>query len=71
MLQCQRLALLQFAQKILLRPVEVRLLVHFRAAFARRHRERTDMNAISLRALQQRYVAELRRDRFERRHQIT
>ena len=59
MLQCQRLALLQFAQKILLRPVEIRLLVHFRAALARRHRERADVDAIGLRALQQRDMAEL------------
>ena len=64
------LALLQLAQKILLRPVEIRLLVHFRAAFARRHGERADVNAIGLGALQQRDVPELRRDRLERGHQI-
>ena len=63
-------ALLQFAQKILLRPIEIRLLVHFRAAFARRHVKRTDVDAIGLRSLQQRYVAELRRNRFKRRHQV-
>ena len=65
-----RLALLQFAQKILLRPVKVRLLVHFRAALARRHRERADVNAIGLGALQQCDMPELRRGRFERGHQI-
>ena len=64
------LALLQFAQKILLRPVEIRLLVHFRAAFARRHDERTDVNAIGLGALQQRDVPKLRRGRLERGHQV-
>ena len=64
------LALLQFAQKILLRPVEIRLLVHFRAALARRHRERADVDAIGLGALQQRDMAERRRNRLERRHQI-
>ena len=64
------LALLQFAQKIFLSPVEVRLLVHFRAALARRHVERANVDAIRLRALQQRDMAERRRNRFERRHQI-
>ena len=52
------LALLQLAQKILLRPIEVRLLVHFRAAFARRHGERADVDAIGLGALQQRDMPE-------------
>ena len=70
MLQCQALPLLQFAQEILLRPVEVRLLVHFRAALARRHGERANVDAVGLRALQQRDMAERRCDRFERRHQI-
>ena len=65
-----RLALLQFAQKILLRPVEIRLLVHFRAAFARRHRERAHVDAIRLGTLQQRNMAEPWRNRFERLHQI-
>ncbi len=64
------LAALQFAQEILLRPVEIRLLVHFRTALARRHRERPDMDAIGLRALQQRDVLQVRRDRLERAHQI-
>ena len=65
-----RLALLQLAQKILLRPVKIRLLVHFRAAFPRRHLERADMDAIGLGALQQRDMPELRRGRLERRHQV-
>ncbi len=64
------LPLLQLAQKVLLRPVEIRLLVHFRAAFPRRHGERTDMHAIGLGALQQRHVPERWRDRLERRHQV-
>ena len=70
MLQCQRLALLQVAQEILLRPVEIRLLVHFRAALARRHGERADVDAIGLGALQQRDMPKRRRNRLERRHQI-
>jgi hypothetical protein len=63
------LALLQIAQKVFLRPVEIRLLVHFRAAFARRHLERADMRAIGLGALQQRDMLQ-RRSRLQRRHQI-
>ncbi len=66
-----RLALLQFTQKILLRPVKIRLLVHFRPALARRHRERADVDAIRLRALQQRDMAERRCNRFKHRHQMT
>ena len=65
-----RLALLQLAQKILLRPVKVRLLVHLGAAFACRHLERPDVGAIGLGALQQRDMPELRRDRLECGHQI-
>ena len=64
------LSLLQLAQEILLRPVEIRLLVHFRASLARRHRQRADMHAIGLGALQQRDMLQIRRDRLERAHQI-
>jgi len=64
------LALLPFEQKILLGPVEVRLLVHFRAAFARGHVKRANVDAIRLRPLQQHDMAERRCNRFERRHQI-
>ena len=64
------LAVLQLAQEMLLLPVEVRLLVHLRAVFARRHGERADVHAIGLGALQQRDVAKLWRDRLERGHQI-
>ena len=71
MLQCQScLALLQPAQKVLLRPVEIRLLVHFRAAFPRRHRERANMHAIGLGALQQRHMPKRWRRRLENRHQV-
>ena len=45
------LAPLQGAQVVFLIPVEVRLLVHFRAIFPRRHRKRADMDAIGLGAL--------------------
>jgi len=64
------LALLQFAQKILLRPIEVRLLIHLRAALARRNVKWANVNAVGLRALQQRYMAEPRCNRLKRRHQI-
>ena len=66
MLQCQALPCCKFAQEIFLRPIEVRLLVHFRAALARGHGERANVDAIRFRALQQRDVAERRRDRLER-----
>jgi len=70
MLQCQAFAPLQFAKKVLLRPIEIRLLVHFRAAFPRRHRERTDVDAVGFGALQQRHVPERRRRRLQHRHQV-
>ena len=70
MLQCQRLALLQPAQEVLLRPVEIWLLVHFRAAFARRHRQRSNVHAIGLGTLQQRHMPQRRRLRLENRHQV-
>ena len=70
MLQCQALALLQPAQEVLLRPVEIRLLVHFRAAFPRRHRQRSNMHAIGLGTLQQRHMPQRWRHRLENRHQV-
>src|SRR5207247_10053248 len=42
------LALLQLAKKALLRPIEVRLLVHFGAVFPRRHREWADVDGLTL-----------------------
>ncbi len=64
------LASLQFAKEILLRPVKIRLLVHFRAALPRRHGQRTDVDAVGLGALQQRDVLERRRRRLQHRHQV-
>ncbi len=64
------LAPLQFTKEVFLRPIEVRLLVHFRAAFPRRHCERTDMDAVGFGALQQRHMLERRRHRLKHRHQV-
>ncbi|MGY3288358.1 hypothetical protein ACVWWP_001425 [Bradyrhizobium sp. LM3.6] len=47
------LAHLKFAQKDFLRPVEVGLLVHFGAAFAGRHGQGANVDAVGLGALQQ------------------
>ena len=64
------LARLPGAQIAFLVPVEVRLLVHLRAVLACRHRERTDMHAVGLGALQQGHVAEPRGDLFEGAEQV-
>ena len=61
------LALLQLAKKVLLRPIEVRLLVHFGAAFPRRHREWADVDAVSFGTLQQGDVPKRGRHRLENR----
>ena len=65
------LALLQFAKKALLRPIKIRLLVHFGAAFPRRYREWADVDAVSFGALQQGDVPKRRRRRLENPHQVT
>jgi hypothetical protein len=56
------------AQEAFLVPVEVRLLVHLRPVFARRHGDRLHMHAIGFRALQQGHV--LQRRLLDRRKEV-